>query len=711
MSLSDPPSPTAAATLDAACSNAMGLQISGHYDLAERLYRSILDAQPGHAGAHHGLGLLEIRLLRPADGLPHLLAALEAKPEIPQYWLGYLEALRLTGHVEAAAAALALGREHGLSGKSVEEFAQRLKAGTAATQAAETKPRAQRRRERRNLRDAEASEAALLGLIGAANFAGALTAAQGLVERFPSRGLGWKALGGLLGANGKTDEAVAAMRISIRLLPEDAEAHTNLAVTLSKKLKRHAEAALLLQRALDIDPTLPAAYIELGDILQVQGRYQDAEEMVRRAIALPADQINPNNAHYTSWVFLLSHNPTVDAETLFAAHRRAAARLESRALAATRHANAPDPSRRLKLGFLSADLREHAVAQFFEPVVAHLSGRPGLELYAYYNHASEDATTLRLRDHFSHWQPVHALSDADVAKQIAGDGIDVIIDLSGHTTMNRLGALAYKPAPIQVSWIGYPGTTGLQAMDYYLAERHFLPPGLLDKQFTEKLVFLPAFASFAPHPAAPAVGPLPAMASGTLTFGSFNRRGKINEWTIRMWSKLLRELPAARLLIVGVSLEDDAPSLTAQFTAEGVDSARLMFHPRCAMVDYLAVHRFVDLALDAFPYGGGTTTVNALWMGVPTLTVAGSTPASRQAAGVLGLLGLNEFVAADVTDFVSKGLHWAGRIHELAELRAGMRYRWQTSPAGQPGLMADALEHALRRMWARWCAGLPPESF
>jgi len=671
----------------------MDLQIAGHLDLAERLYRSILTAQPGHAGAHHGLGLLEIRLQRPADGLPHLLAALEAKPEVPDYWLGYLEGLRLTGDVEAAAAALALGRQHGLSGRSVDDFALRLQARTGAT------------------REAEESEALMQGAIARTNFAAALPAARALTERFPHRGLGWKALGALLAAEGKTDEAVAAMRISIRLLPDDAEAHANLGVTLSKHLQRHAEATLMLQRAIDIDPQRQSAYLDLADTLKAQSRYEDAEQLLQRAIDLPADRTNPRSAHYTSWIFLLAHNPTVDADTLFAAHRRAAARLESQALPLTRHSNRPDPARRLRVGFVSADLCEHPVAQLVEPVLAQLSRRPGLELHAYYNNPSQDAATLRLQPHFSRWCQVHALTDAEVAKQITDDGVDVIIDLAGYTAMNRLGALAFKPAPIQVSWIGYPGTTGLRAMDYYFADRHFLPPGLLDAQFTEKLVFLPATLPLLPHPTASPVGPLPALQNGNLTFGSFVRRAKINQAAIRRWSMLLRALPASRLLIAGVSPELDVPTLSAHFAAEGIDSARLTFHALCAMDQFLRLHHQVDLALDAHPYGGGSATVNALWMGVPTLTVAGPTPAARQATGVLGRLGLDEFVATDEADFVSKGLHWAGRLHELAELRASLRDRCQASPAGQPAIFADALERALRRMWTRWCAGLPPESF
>jgi protein O-GlcNAc transferase len=558
---------------------------------------------------------------------------------------------------------------------------------------------------------AEKSESVLLGMVARADFAAALPVARALTERFPQRGLAWKALGALLAAEGKSDEAVAAMRISIRILPDDAEAHANLGVTLSKQLQRHAEAAHMLQRAIDIDPQRQSAYLDLVDVFKAQSRYEDAEEMLRQAIDLPADQTNPRNAHYTSWIFLLAHNPAVGADTLFAAHRRAAARLESRAVPATRHSNRPDPTRDLKVGFVSADLCEHPVGQLVEPVLAHLCGRRGLELHAYYNNPSQDATTVRLQPHFAHWHEVHALTDAELAKQITGDGIDVIIDLGGYTAMNGLGALAYKPAPIQVSWIGYPGTTGLTAMDYYLADRHFLPPGLLDAQFTEKLVFLPATLPLQPHLAASPVGPLPAMKTGNLTFGSFVRRAKINPAAIRRWSVLLRSLPESRLLIAGVSLEHDVPTLSAHFAAEGIDSARLTFHALCAMDEYLGLHHQVDIALDAYPYGGGSTTVNALWMGVPTLTVAGPMPAARQAAGVLGQLELGEFVATDAADFVTKGLAWAGRLHELAELRASLRNLCRASPAGRPAIMADALEQALRRMWARWCSGLPPESF
>jgi predicted O-linked N-acetylglucosamine transferase (SPINDLY family) len=695
--------PSAAATLEEACANAMNLQIAGHPDLAERLYRSILAAQPGHAAANHGLGLVLIRMQRPADGLPHLLAAIEAKPQIPDYWLGYLEGLRLNGDLAAAAAALALGRQHGLSGQSVEEFAQRLQAETE-----------RQHKLQRESSAAEPREATLRRLVAGAEFSAALPVARSLTERFPERGLGWKVLGALLGEKEQTQEAVAAMKTAIRLLPNDAEALTNLAVVTSNQLQQRAEAEALLRKAIDLDQGFQPAYIELGDVLVIQGRYGDAEHSYRQAIDMPPDRSHLNNnflERYSSWVFVMSHNPRVDPDTLFEAHRQAGACIESRAIPAKRHANPPDPARTLKVGFVSADLCDHSVANFIEPLLSHLSGRTDLELHAYYNNKIQDQVTLRLHRHLPRWHPVHGLSDADVAKQIQTDAIDLIVDLSGHTAMNRLGALAYKPAPVQVSWIGYPGTTGLRAMDYYLADRHFLPPGRFDGQFLEKLVYLPAAAGFEPHPGAPAVGPLPALKENFITFGSFNRLGKINDATTRLWAELLRAVPNSILLIAGSARGGRLDEILDLLAAEGVARERLAVYPRTTMNQYLAMHNEVDICLDTLPYSGATTTNHALWMGVPTLTLAGPTPASRQSAANLAHLGLEGFTAVDCADFVAKGVYWSRQVEELAGIRAGMRERWRRSRSRSAEAVAHSVHRALREMWRRWCAGEAPASF
>jgi predicted O-linked N-acetylglucosamine transferase (SPINDLY family) len=340
-----------------------------------------------------------------------------------------------------------------------------------------------------------------------------------------------------------------------------------------------------------------------------------------------------------------------------------------------------------------------------------LQNSPGVELHAYYNKEFEDAVTRRLRGYIPHWRPVVRLSDQQLAQQITEDRIDILIDLSGHTSLNRLRTFARKPAPIQASWIGYPGTTGMRAMDYYLADPYFLPPGQFDRFFSEKLVYLPANAPFRPHASAPPVNTLPALQSGSIRFGSFNRLHKVNAATIKLWSELLRAVPDATMLIGGIPQDSHQASLLEQFAAEGIVRERLTFHPRCSMQAYLALHHQVDVCLDAYPYTGGTTTIHAIWMGVPTLTMAGLTPAARQGAAILGQLELDGFIAADAEDFVAKGRCWAKDLAALSTLRARLRSRLQQSPGRQPDLIAASLERALRHMWTRWCANLPAESF
>lgn len=696
----------------------MSHQIAGRVELAEPLYREILGAEPRHAAANHCLGMLYVQMRQPSLGLPHLLASLETTPQNPDYWLGYLEALLSNGQLDEATTTLALGRQHGLESAAVDEFARRLKARIlqenqevrhAPSAPAPIPARAGRRRESR---DAVNMERGLLGLLSSGNLVDAGPAARALTERFPDRGLGWKTLGALQWADGRPDLALTAMEKSVALLPQDAEALANFGALLTK-LERVDAAEIYLKRALAIDPDLAIAHPPLGDVYQIQGRYEEAEAVFRRAISLPFARADwHEDMRQSSLLFVLTHSSTIDADTLFAEHRRVGTSFEEMARPSKQeHHNSRDPERRLKVGVVSGDLFTHPVATFVEPVLEKLNGHDCLQLTAYYNHVVEDETTGRLRRHFERWRPIFALSDAQLERQIIDDGIDILIDLSGHTSRNRLRAFARKPAPVQASWIGYPGTTGLSAMDYFLADPHFLPPGQFDRHFTEKLAYLPAQAPFQPCASAPPVNLLPALAAGCITFGSFNRLGKINAATIDIWSQLLRALPAAKMLLGGMTSETQRLKLIDRFAAQGIDRQRLTFHARCGMEAYLALHQHVDLCLDTYPYTGGTTSIHAVWMGVPTLTIAGSTPAARSGAAILGQVGLDGFTATDAADFVAKGLYWATHHPALAEVRAGLRARLQHSPSRQAGTVAAALAQALRHMWRRWCAGLPAESF
>jgi predicted O-linked N-acetylglucosamine transferase (SPINDLY family) len=248
-------------------------------------------------------------------------------------------------------------------------------------------------------------------------------------------------------------------------------------------------------------------------------------------------------------------------------------------------------------------------------------------------------------------------------------------------------------------------------MDYYLADRFFLPPGQFDSQFLEKIAYLPAGAPFLPSQDAPPVNALPALGNGYVTFGSFNRLNKLSPSVIALWAQLLRALPDSRMLLGGMPEESKYGTLIEWFAREGIPLERLSFYPRGAMAAYLGLHHRVDICLDTFPYNGGTTTLHALWMGVPTLTLAGRTAAGRSGAAILGHAGLEALVAHDAADFVQKGLFWAGHLAALSDIRSGLREGFAKSAMGQPAMVAAGVERTLRIMWQRWCAGLPAESF
>jgi predicted O-linked N-acetylglucosamine transferase (SPINDLY family) len=559
---------------------------------------------------------------------------------------------------------------------------------------------------------AQAGEQALLTLLTQGNTSAALTLARDLTQRFAERGLGWKVLGALLWAEGRAAEALTAMQNSLRLLPRDAEAHSNLGLIMGV-LERFDEAETCLLQALQIDPNFATAHYRLGMTYYMQARMPEAEASLRTGVSLRAGYATGDDElNYSNLLFISSHNPALDADALFAEHCRFGECFESGLRRSwPRHTNSRDPDRRLKVGFVSGDLRDHAVASYVEPLLAQLRNHAGLQLHAYHSSAAEDGVSRRLRALVHGWRPVAALPDPQLAQAIMDDGVDILIDLSGHTGLNRLPAFARKPAPIQASWIGYQGTTGLRAMDYYLADRHFLPPGEFDGYFTEKLVYLPGNAPFQPHDSAPPVNALPALATGRLTFGSFTRADKINDATIQLWSRLLLELPQTQMILGGIARGSLHTRLIERFAASGIARERLIFHPRRDMGAYLALHHQVDICLDTIPYCGGTTTYHALWMGVPTLTTTGATPASRQGAAIMGQMGLDGFVAANTDDFVALGLDWAKRLTALAAVRAGLRERWQHSPARRADVIGTAFDTALRHMWKLWCADLPAESF
>ena len=411
---------------------------------------------------------------------------------------------------------------------------------------------------------------------------------------------------------------------------------------------------------------------------------------------------------HSNVLYLMNHDVLVEPKHLFAEHVAFGEKFETPLRTGWHgHCNVKDAGRNLKIGFVSGDFHHHALNEFLEPAFKALSDRPSLTLCAYSNGKRDDEVTRRMRGYFAHWSAVENLTDEDLATQIRADAIDILIDLSGHTAKNRLLTFARKPAPIQMSWLGYLGTTGLTGMDYYLCDEYWIPPGELDWQFTEKLAYMPCAVVFQPDTLTPPVNTLPALRNGYITFGSFNRITKINDSVIALWSMVMQKVPTSQLVLAGIEVGSQQ-AVADTFSEHGIEATRLKFFPRLATAEYMALHQEVDLCLDTFPHGGGATTAHAVWMGVPTLCLAGEIPASRFSASLMHQLELDSFVAESIDEFVVRAVTWAESIQELAKLRTQLRTKVSQSKLGQTDDFGQAFEALLQSLWREWCGTRSP---
>lgn len=460
-------------------------------------------------------------------------------------------------------------------------------------------------------------------------------------------------------------------------------------------------------QALAIDPGHPATLTAMVPILLDEGRIEEAEAACR----LTMQRLPDDASLHSNLLFMLSHISS-DPEHLFEEHCGFADQYEAPHRASWGgHANQPDPDRKLRIGFVSGDFNKHALTNFFEPVAILLSREPSLELHAFYNKRLEDDTTVRLRPLFAKWHNITDLNDEAAERLVRAQQIDILVDLAGHSAANRLPLFARKPAPIQASWLGYAGSTGLLGVDYFLSDHMRTPEERYDRYFTEHVVRMPLIAPFLPEQYAPRIHPLPALANGYLTFGTFSRANKLSRAVIALWAGVLRAIPDARMLLGGLGQGRATDTVLAWFEAEGIARERLDPRPRGSMDQYLNLHREVDVCLNPFPYTGATTLLHAAWMGVPTLTLAGPTMASHGSAAFLCHLGLDAFVTDEASQYIDRAVFLSQNIPQLAALRITLRERYNASVVGQPAVAAAGLERAFRIMWQRWCAGIAPGPF
>ena len=459
------------------------------------------------------------------------------------------------------------------------------------------------------------------------------------------------------------------------------------------------------ERALRLAPRQLEALLNHGAALSDEGRFAEASAAYRRAL-----EIAPDNAITTSnLLFSLHLDPSVAAETIFAEHGAFGRRfgvpeaLDPERFAPARDPRSRDPERRLRIGYVSPDLRAHPVAYFLEPVLRAHS--PGVELFCYSDALCPDAKTRELTELVPHFVACAGWTDAALAERIAADQIDILVDLAGHTARNRMLTFARKPAPLQVSWIGYFDTTGLEAIDCRIADAHSVPAEA-ERWFVERVERLPRSSNCFAHPPAPEVAPPPCLERGHVTFGCFNNPAKLTREGVAVFARILHQIEGSRILLKYGAFDDPVlrERYRAWFAEEGIEAARVEIEGHAPLRAFLMSFSRIDIALDPFPYSGETTALHTLWMGVPLVALEGATLVQRLASRVLRVAGLSEWVARDAEEYVAIACALARAPAQLARRRATQRAQIAASPLCDHAGVTRELEELYRRLWREWCA-------
>lgn len=523
-------------------------------------------------------------------------------------------------------------------------------------------------------------------------------------------------LASLLHREGRFDEAESSLRRALALAPDQAEAHNGLGAVL-KMQGRQREAIACYERALALQPGSALAHINLGSAFQDMGDLRAAIDCFRRALALEADvaPIADSSAldrHvqasiHDTLLYVLSISDATTAEQYLAEARAWAVTLATgaRPFTAWTHRSAPGDERPLRVGFVSADLRMHPVGFFLESILGELDRRR-IEPIAYSLSKHADDVTARLAPRFAAWHSLVDLDSAAAARRIHADGIDILLDLNGHTAGNRLAIFAWKPAPLQVAWLGYWASTALPTMDYIIGDPWSIPPDEAG-HFTERPWNLPETRlCFTPPRDDIAVGPLPLAGNGHVTFGCFNNPTKMNDRVVALWARVLQRIDGSRLVLKSKLFREASTRelMLQRFAAHGIAAARLELQGPAARAQYLAAFGAIDIALDTFPFAGGTTSIEGLWMGVPFITRRGDRMIGHQGESILHNMDMADWIADDDAHFVELAVAHAADAAGLAALRAGLRDRLLRSPLCDAPRFARHFEQALRQMYDRCAA-------
>ena len=709
---------------------AIGLQHLQRYGEAEAIWLRVIALQPDLASAYCDLGLVLSRQPgRQAEAIAALRYALELNPDFPAALCnlgGILDnpaeaetmlrrALELQPDMAAGycnLGALLLG-----SNRHAEAI-------TTLRRAFELNPD---------------SPATLVNLGGALADSQQTGEAETMLRRAlalrPDMASAHANLGKVLKLSGRFDEAISSYQRTIELEQSNLQAHSNLGVLLLE-MRRHAEAIATLRRALELNPDSPETLTNLGGALWADWQLGEAETVLRRAIAQQPDRsdaylhlgnvfkassrLDEAIASYRRAVELEPANLFAHSNLIFSmmfAHdddeviRREAERFSAQnetpllGVPVPPYANERTRTHRLRIGYVSPNFYDHCQALFMTPLLAH-HDHQAFEIFCYASVLNPDGITQHLASFADIWRDVHELSDEQLAQQIREDRIDVLVNLTMHMANGRPLLFARRPAPVQVAYLAYPGTTGSRAIGYRLTDPWLDPPNVphADERYSERSLRLPdTFWCYDPLTTGLDVNALPALANGYITFGCLNNPCKVTQWTLRLWSAVLRAIPDARFILMAAPGEPRT-TLQARFAERGVDPARVSFVPFQLHGDYLRTYWQMDMALDTFPYNGHTTSLDSFWMGVPVVTRTGRSAVSRGGLSLLANLQMLELAADNDEDYVRIAVRLASDLPKLAALRAQLRGRMERSPLMDSVRFTRNLEQAYRQMWGEWCA-------
>ena len=710
---------------------------AGRLPKAERMYQQILQAYPDQPVALQLLGVIAHEAGQNDRAVDLITKALAVKPDYAEahYNLGLalLELRRLDDAVASCRAALTIkpdyAEAHNNLGCALVELRRLDDAVASYRRAVTIKP---------DYTGAHTNLGIALKKLGRpreaiASYRRALAIRPDYVEALSNLGVALKDLGRL-------DDAVASCRAALTIKPDYAQAHNNLGTALVA-LRRLDDALASYDRALALDPDLTGAHYNRGKTLMDLGRHEEAMASYRKALAINPDYVEAHNdlgnalkdlgrldEAITSYRMALAIRPDyagahsnvalteqyrtgVTVEKLGSIHAEWEKQFGAPLQKEWRdHGNIPDPERRLRIGLVSPNLGRHPVGYF---VIGLLKHRPENEVeFICYSDRKPDELTERFMELSDEWTDTRGVSDEALSRRIRSNRIDILIDLAGHAGNNRLLVFARKPAPIQVKWVGYAGSTGLSAMDYLIADYRHVPEGA-ERHYSETVMRLPdGYICYQPPDYAPQAGPLPFERNGFITFCSFNNPAKINDDVLAAWAEILKAVRNSRLILKygNMDAEDNRNRILDQFGAHGVEESRLTLEGNSPHSELLGRYNDVDISLDTFPYTGGLTTCEALWMGVPTITKPGQTFASRHSLSHLTNVGVPELVADDLPDYVSKAVELANDVPRLTGLRSGLRERMAKSALCDGEKVATDFTSAMRLIWHEWCFGIETHS-